>query len=163
MQAQPLTCGQCAQCCLPQPEDRPRGVGLELPVDLVDQGQALGPVERLRLLDHEPVDLLRAVAGEVPLRPAAIVLEELGVGIVDADAGQVQGHLVLEARHLRVPDARLDLLEGRLDPDLLELVDHPARRVDVDRERAGGDHELHRIGGAEAGLGQQLLGLGLSA
>src|SRR5580765_6937333 len=55
-------------------EDRPRGVRLEPPVDLVDQGEALGSVEGLRLLDHEPVDLLRAVAREVPLRSAAIVL-----------------------------------------------------------------------------------------
>ena len=59
-----------------------------------------------------------------------------------------------------MPDARLDLLEGRLDPDLLELVDHPARCVDVDGQRAGGDHELHGVGGAEAGVGEELLGLG---
>src|SRR5258706_16139016 len=59
-------------------QDGPGPVGLELAVDLVDQSQPLLRVGRLRLLAHEPVDLLRAVAGEIPLRAAAVVLDELG-------------------------------------------------------------------------------------
>src|SRR5882724_5371891 len=68
-------------------QDGPRAVGLKLAVDLVHQGQPLLWVGRLRLLDHEPVDLLRAIAREIALGPATIVLEELGVRIVDPSAG----------------------------------------------------------------------------
>src|SRR5688500_18568423 len=142
-------------------EDGTRPVRLQLVVDLVDQRQALGAVERLRLLDHEPVDLLRAVPREVALRAAAVVLEELRVGIIHAYAGEVERHLVFEARHLRVPHARLDLLQRGLDADLLHLVDHPARRVDVDRQRARGHGELQGIARPESGLREELAGLGL--
>src|SRR4029434_9447664 len=63
-------------------QDGPRAVGLELAVDLVDRGEPLLRIEGLRLLQHEPVDLLRAVAGEVPLRAAAGVLQELASRVV---------------------------------------------------------------------------------
>ena len=135
----------------------PRALLLQLPVDLVHEQEPLAAVERLRLLDHQPVDLFRAIAGEVALRAAAEILEVHRVGIVDGGAGEVQRDLEIEPRHLRVPHAGLDLLEHGLDPDLAELVHHPARGVDVDRERAGGDRELHRVRRSVPGVGEQLL------
>src|SRR5258705_501509 len=97
-------------------------ISVQLGVDLLHQGQPLLGVERLRLLHHQLVDLLGAVAGEVPLRAAAVVLEQLRVGIVDTGAGEVERHLVLQARHLGMPHAGLDLLERGVDPDELQLV-----------------------------------------
>ena len=56
-----------------------------------------------------------------------------------------------------MPHSGLDLIEGGLDADLLELVDNVARNVDIDRDGPCRDAELERLGRSETGLGQKLL------
>src|SRR5215469_14397133 len=104
-------------------DDRPRAVLLELPVDLPDQPLALVAVGQGRLLDKELLQVRVAVGGVVALRTAAVILEELLVGVVDPAAGIVEADLVILARQLGEPVGGLDRFEFGVDPDLLELVD----------------------------------------
>src|SRR5262249_30283947 len=50
---------------------------LELSLDRLDEGQAPGRVQLLRLLGDHPRDLLVAIPGVVARRPASVVLEEV--------------------------------------------------------------------------------------
>src|SRR5262249_27696150 len=99
------------------------GIVLELLLDLVDGGQPLLAVQLLGLLVDETHDLLVAVLAVVARRAAAVVLVEVGVGVVGANTGGVGAHLVVAAGRHGVPLGGLDLLERGLDPYLLELVD----------------------------------------
>src|SRR5262249_39560421 len=67
---------------------RPRDVGLELSLDLPDELEPLAPVELLRLRIDQAVDPLVAVVSVIARRAALVVLEEVGVGVVDDAGGQ---------------------------------------------------------------------------
>jgi len=67
-------------------DDRPRAVLLQFLVDLPDQTPALLPIGHRRLLNEQRLQIGVAISGVVALRTAAVVLEELLVGIVDAAA-----------------------------------------------------------------------------
>src|SRR5207253_2563517 len=84
------------------------------------------------------------------------VLVEVRVRIVGTDAGQIDGHFKFSPRHLRMPHAGLNLLEGRFDSNLLELVNDVARDVHVGRDGAGRDGDLERLGWPETSLSQEL-------
>ncbi len=146
---------------MPPAHGRPRRLVLQGALDLGHQLHALLRVQLLRLLGHHLLELLVAVAGVVAGRGAGEVLEEVGVGIVDADAREVGPGLVLLARGQGMPLRRLDLLQGRLDAHRLQLADHEGGEVEVLGNGPGGHLDAQRIRGAVAGLGQELPGLGL--
>src|SRR5712692_8389413 len=95
---------------------------LELSLDHLNQREALGWVQLLRLLIHQPRDRLVAVTGIVARRPAAVVFVEVGVRVVRLDTGPLYPDLKVAARLQRMPLGRLHLPEGRLDADVLQLI-----------------------------------------
>ena len=104
-------------------DDRARAVLLQLLVDVPDEMPALVAVGDLRLRNELFLQLGVAVAGVVALRAAAVILEELLVGVVDLAAGAVEPDLVVLAGELGKPVDGLDRLELAVDADLLELID----------------------------------------
>src|SRR5262249_32333498 len=97
-----------------------------------------------------------AVAGIVALRAAAIVFEELLIGIVDAAAGIVEADLVVFAGELGEPVGGLDRVEFAVDPNLFQLVDQDNGRITVGRDVAGGDLDREPLVGAVAELSHDL-------
>src|SRR5215470_15364052 len=95
----------------PPVEDRPRGVGLELPLDRDVERQPLLWIELLRLGIEHLHDFFVAVLAVVARRAARIVLVVVGVGVVGADPGQVRADLIVAASGHGVPLRRLDLLQ----------------------------------------------------
>ena len=104
-------------------DDRARAVLLQLLVDVPDEMPALVAVGDLGLRDELFLELGVAITGVVALRAAAIILEELLVGVVDAAARVVEADLVVLAGELGKPVDGLDRLELAVDADLLELID----------------------------------------
>jgi hypothetical protein len=105
-------------------------------VDVPYEVPALVAVGRLRLIDKLFFELGVATAGVVSLRAAAVILEELLVGVVDPAAGVVEPDLVVLAGKLGEPVGGLDRVELAVDPDLLQLVDQDDRRVAIGRDVA---------------------------
>ena len=81
-------------------DDRARSILLQSLIDLPNEWPALLPVGHRRLLDEQLLQFRLAVAGVVALRPAAVVFEELLVGIVDAAVGIVKANLLVFAGEL---------------------------------------------------------------
>src|SRR5712691_421210 len=92
---QVLHVGPLREVVEPPAHRRTGGVLLELLLDPPDQREPLLRIQLLRLLLDHPHDLLVAVVGVVPRRPAPVVLREVRVGVVDAEAGEIRAHLVL--------------------------------------------------------------------
>jgi hypothetical protein len=128
-------------------DDRPGAVLLQLLVDVPDETPALVAVGRLRLLDKPFLELGVAIAGVVALRAAAVILEELLVGVVDAAAGVVEADLVVLAGELGEPVGGLDRVELAVDPDLLQLVDQDDRRVAITRDARAATLIASRLSG----------------
>ena len=103
-------------------DHRARGVLDQKPLDIPDDFPALFLVEFARLRRQQLVDLGIAILGIVALGVAGIVLDDVAVGIVDADAGDVQADRVILALQLGVPARRIQNVELADDVDLLELV-----------------------------------------
>src|SRR5215831_7380257 len=95
--------GARGEILLPPAQHRTRDVGLELLLDLPDEGEAPVPVQLLRLLVDQPVHLLVAIVGVVSRRPALVVLVEVHVRVVDAGRGQVGADGVVAARQRGEP------------------------------------------------------------
>jgi hypothetical protein len=133
MMVSPLTC-VCMQVARRVIDDRPRPVLLQLLVDLPDKAPTLFLIGHRRLLDEQRLDLLVAIAGIVAFRPAAVILEELLVGIVHPTAGVVKADLLVLAGELGEPVRGLDRVEFAIDPDPLELVDQVHRGVAIGRD-----------------------------
>src|SRR5882724_9411258 len=158
---QVLHVGMVGEAIHPPAHDGPRGLFLEPLLDLGHQGQPLGRVRLLRLLLDELHDALVAVTTIVPRGAAGVVLEEVGVGIVHPEPGEVGRDLELPAGGEGMPLRGFDLLEGGLHPDRLQLVDHEGGEVEIDSDGAGGHLHAQRMAGTEARLRQQLLRAGL--
>jgi hypothetical protein len=77
-----------------------RGCLLQSLIDLPNEWPTLFPVGHRRLLDEQLLQFRLAIAGVVALRPAAVVFEELLVGIVDAAVGIVKANLLVFAGEL---------------------------------------------------------------
>jgi hypothetical protein len=92
---------------------------------------ALVAVGDLGLLDEPLFELGIAIACVVALRAAAVILEELLVGVVDTAAGVVEADLVVLAGELGESVGGLDRVELAVDPDRLQLVDQDDRRVAI--------------------------------
>jgi hypothetical protein len=120
-------------------DDRARAVLLQPLVDVPDEMPAPVAVGYLGLRDKPFLELGIAVGGIVALRAAAVILEELLVGVVDAAAGVVETDLVVLAGELGEPVGGLDRVELAVDPDLFELVDQDDRRIAIARDIARGD------------------------
>src|SRR5260370_672968 len=135
-------------------EDRPGRVGLELLLDVRDHRHPLLRVQLLGLLLDHLADFLVTVVAVVARRAAAVVLEEVGVGVVGTDPGEVGAGLVVAAGRHGMPLRGLDLLERGLDSHLLELVDDERCHVYVYGYRPGDHVDVHRLLGREAGRGE---------
>jgi hypothetical protein len=116
-------------------DDWTRAVLLQLVVDVPHQVAVCD----LGLLDKPFLELGVAIADVVALRAAAVILEELLVGVVDTAAGIVEPDLVVLAGEPGEPVRGLDRVELAADPDLLELVDQDDRRVAICGDVARGD------------------------
>ena len=77
---------------------------LDAPYDLL----ALDRVGFHRLLVHQLVELVVAVSGIVPQRAAHVILVEHLVGVVDTAFYRDRADSVVFARHLRIPESRID-------------------------------------------------------
>src|SRR5881296_3116028 len=128
---------------------------LELSLDRVNQREALSGVQLQRLPIDQARDLLVAVTGIVPRRPAAVVLVEVGVRVVRLDAGPLYPNLKVAARLQRMPLGRLHLPDGRPNADVLQLIDHEAATSRKSGERARQDLEPQWGLGPEPRLGQE--------
>src|SRR5262245_20375644 len=89
-------------------DDRPRHVLGEAALDLPDELLALLDVRLLGLLGNEALSLLVAVLRVVALRAARVVLDEIDVGIVHREAGQIETYGIVPAREFAVPDRDVD-------------------------------------------------------
>ena len=157
---QPLELRLQAGCETGVINDRARPVLLQFPVDLPDEVPAFLSIGQHRLLDEQLLAFRVAISGVVALRAAAVVLEELLVGIVDAAAGIVEADLVVLAGELGEPVRGFDRVELPVDPDLLELVDQDHRRVAVGRDVARGDLDGEPLVRPIPEPGHDLAGLG---
>src|SRR5262249_20070962 len=84
-------------------DDWPRGILDQDTLNLPNQLAPLLPIDLLRLFCQQLIDFRIAILGVIPLRLAGIIFHEVAVGVVDADAGQVEADCVILARHLGVP------------------------------------------------------------
>ena len=133
-----FTVGRCAKRSMRQPM-MGRAVLLELLLDVPNDRRALLGIGLLRLLVDQTHDQLIAVRAVVARRAAGVVLVEVGVGIVDAEARQVGADEELAAGGHRVPLGGVDLLERRLHADVLEFAEHGRPRHRVGRRLVDGE------------------------
>src|SRR6185295_15611782 len=118
-------------------DDGPRHVLGENALDLPHQRLALFDIDFLRLLIEKLVDLSCAVLRVVGLRVAGISALQHRVGIIDADAGGVEGDGVVLFGETIVPDRGFDHLELGIEMHLVELVDEDHRRIAIGGKVAG--------------------------
>src|SRR3989454_6904494 len=128
---------------------------LELSLDYLNQREALGWVQLLRLVIDQSRDLLVAVAGIVARRPAAVVLVKVGVRVVRLDTGPLYPDLKVAARLQRMPLGRLHLPDGRLNADVLQLIDREGGHIQEVGERARQDPEPKWSVRPQPSLGQE--------
>src|SRR5215470_8552355 len=134
----------------------PGRVQLELLLHRHHEGEPLRGIQLHRLLVDQLHHLLVAVEAVVARRTAGEILVEVGVRIVHPEAGEVGADLVVAAGGHGMPLRRLDLLQGRLDAHLLQLVDHEGRHVHVDGDGARDHLHAKRLARPVACLGEEL-------
>src|SRR6516162_2208451 len=117
----------------------------ELALDFPDDLLALVRVGLARLPVDQPVDLSTAVAGVVALGAAGEILVELLIGIVEPVLADRHTDRIILAHDGRIPLRRVDRVEGRVDIDLLQLVDQQYRRVAIGRGVARGHGRRERL------------------
>ncbi len=83
-------------------------------------------------VDH-PVHLLATIVAVVARGAALVVLEQRGVRIVDSGRGEVGADLEVVAGEGREVLWGVELLDGHLDPHLVQLAGHERGEVEVDR------------------------------
>src|SRR5271165_91123 len=126
---QPLDVGLPAARGAVMKNNRPGAVFLQFAVDLPHELFALLSVGFHRLKRELFFEFRVAVAGDVPLRAAGIVLEELLVRIVDRGGGEIEAYYVILADRFWKPIHRFDWVEFGVDIDGLQLVDQDDSRV----------------------------------
>src|SRR5207247_3493062 len=132
----------------------------QVALDVVDHLAALGDVERAPLPEEE-IGEDRVVDVALVLGLAGVVLAiEKVVGIEEGRLRPIGHRVEFSHQARRRVGTVLLLVQPRLDPDVLEVLDDERCGVDQDgrsvRGEADGGREAVRI----AGLGQQALGLG---
>src|SRR6266567_6350832 len=127
------------------PDDRAGGILDQLLVDLPDQLLALLLVRLYRLLLVHLFELGVAIVRVVALRAARIMLEEIGIRVVDPAAGQIAGDHEILAGDLGKPVRGLDDIELAVDIDLFQLVDEDDGGIAVLRDIAGRDLDLEPL------------------
>src|SRR5262252_1527689 len=129
---QALHVGPLREVLLPPGQHGTRHLGLEAALDLPHELEALRAVELLRLLVDQLVRLLIAVVGVVARGAALVVLEEVGVGVVEAARGEIGPELVVAPGEGGKPRRGVHLLERGLDADLVQLIGHEGAHIQKD-------------------------------
>src|SRR5437764_3824463 len=114
---------------------------LDLPADL----GPLVTVELARLCREQLVDLGVAVLGVIALGLAGIILDDIAVGIVDGNSGNIQSDGVILLGKPCVPARRIEDIRFANDVDLLELIDQDHRGIPVGRKIAGLNLDRQRL------------------
>jgi hypothetical protein len=86
---------------------RTRGVFDQQALDIPDDPGSLVFVEFTRLRGEQPVDVGVAISRIVAFRLAGIILDDIAVGIVDGNAGDVEPDGVFLFRQSRIPTRRI--------------------------------------------------------
>src|SRR4051794_38558692 len=129
--------GLSTGCAARVEDDRAHPTFVQLALDLPDQLPARTCIRDGRLAFDQLIDIRVTIAVRIRRAVAAIVLEEIGVWVIDAVGGNINSNYVILAGHLRIPVCGVDQFKITIDVDLPKLVYQDHRRVAERRNVAG--------------------------